>query len=91
MLGPCSCLDCKQQTLCFVVLFKTRTQTWRGTGSKTGCRDARDTRVLNDMDSSTVSTNCLKGCSFLPWNFYETVYQVPMLPVLKTKPLLLLS
>lgn len=54
-------------------------------------RDARDTRVLNDMGSSTVSTNCLKGCSFLPWNFYETVYQVPMLSVLKTKPMLLLS
>lgn len=32
-------------------------------------RDARDTRVLNDMGSSTVSMKCLKGCSFLPWNF----------------------
>lgn len=67
MFGPCSCLDCKQQTLCFVVLFKTRTQTWRGTGQD--ARDARDTRVLNDMGSSTVSVKCLKGCSFLPWNF----------------------
>lgn len=32
-------------------------------------QDARDTRVLNDLGSSTVSMNCLKGCSLLPWNF----------------------
>lgn len=45
MFGPCSRLDCKQQTLCFVVLCKTRTQAWKGNGSS----DRKpDTRVLND-------------------------------------------
>lgn len=76
MFGPCSRFDCKQQTLCFVVLCKTRTQAWTGNGSS----DRKpDTRVLNDWQQHLHPQTVFKDIHFFPVISYETVCKSPSL------------
>lgn len=74
MFGPCGRLDCKQQTLCFVVLCKTRTQAQKGTGSR---QEARDTGVLSDGQQHMRPQTVFKGIHSFPAVSYETVPQAP--------------